>query len=79
MIAPQRAEVPITIHRMIRPAAWTWYCRPCQRSDAFLDWQRTLASGLNHLHTAHGCPSLRASGEPCGSYCADCGGRMWIH
>lgn len=78
MTTPCRTSAPIRIYHLKLPLTWVWQCRPCGRHTGVLDWQQTLENALDHLHTVHACPSLRASGEPCDSHCADCGGRMWI-
>ena len=42
----------------------------CDLSHA-LDFARAHAA-------THTCPSWRASGERCTTFCADCGGRGWV-
>lgn len=71
-----------------RPAGWVWVCNLCgygESMDKWLTytfpfrWALAVHEALAHLARYHGCPSMRASGEPCNEYCADCGGRMWIY
>lgn len=87
---PYRPIPPLLVMRVrnrARHYRYGWWCRVCgdsfsfflsQRWPRILTWREAHSYALAHLRTAHGCPSMRASGEPCDSHCADCGGRMWI-
>ena len=75
----------IRYHRKLY--GYRWRCRLCRASSAYIPsqswpniitWCEALSNALDHLHTVHGCSSMRASGEPCDEYCADCGGKGWI-
>ncbi|MDU7384092.1 MAG: hypothetical protein E7L06_08305 [Schaalia turicensis] len=64
---------------------WVWACHICWAVPSAVDsadlpgqWREAFAEGLEHMRTAHGCPSMRASGEPCDDYCEDCGGKRWV-
>lgn len=70
-------------------ARWSWgcVCRICGAASSGVvgvgwpriqTWREALTTGLEHLYRFHGCPSMRASGEPCNEYCADCGGKRWV-
>ena len=78
MITQEHAEAPIDVYQFRPARVWVWFCRLCERDDIKAYRLVALADGLHHLRTAHGCPSMLASGEPCDDYCTDCGGRMWI-
>ena len=41
------------------------------------DLSHALDFARAHAET-HTCPSWRASGERCTTFCADCGGRGWV-
>lgn len=89
-IRTYRPTPPLLVWRIRRrwdTARWAWVCRMCgassngaesQRWPHIIAWREALSYALEHLHTAHGCPSMLASGEPCDEYCADCGGKGWI-
>lgn len=75
------------IRRCWKLGRWAWQCRLCRKESNGesgrgnanrLTWEEALDAGLEHMIWAHGCPSMRASGEPCTDSCTDCGGRMWI-
>lgn len=91
--APIRTYRPIPplrvrrVRRRWRFVRWAWVCRICgassngiedQRWPYIIAWREALSNGLDHMRTAHACPSMRASGEPCDDHCADCGGKGWI-
>ena len=93
MIAPiglYRQIAPLQVWRTRsrnRPAGWVWVCHLCGHRDPAakwftyappLTWESAVRIALDHLAHSHGCPSMRASGEPCDEYCADCGGKGWI-
>lgn len=44
----------------------------------YADLGHALDFARAHAAT-HTCPSWRASGERCTTFCADCGGTGWIH
>lgn len=73
---------PLRVWRTRRHAGrlpiWVWDCRLCKWDGKRAYWKVALEDALYHLHRAHGCPSMRASGEPCDEFCADCGGKGWI-
>ena len=82
LILTYRPIPPLLVWRVhIHPQGvplWSWHCDLCERSPLQPSWLEAMADGLDHLCDVHGCPSMRASGEPCDEFCADCGGRMWI-
>ena len=43
----------------------------------YADLGHALDFAREHAET-HTCPSWRASGERCTTFCADCGGRGWV-
>ena len=43
----------------------------------YADLSHALDFAVAHAAT-HACPSWRASGERCTTFCADCGGRGWV-
>ena len=43
----------------------------------FSFWSEALLFATEHAE-AHTCPSWRASGERCTTFCTDCGGRGWV-
>ena len=44
----------------------------------YADLSHALDFAVAHAAT-HTCPSWRASGERCTTFCTDCGGTGWIH
>ena len=81
-IRTYRPIPPLSVWRVrVHPGnlpLWSWHCHLCGRGDIKALWRGVMAEGLKHMRTVHGCPSMRASGEPCDEYCADCGGKGWI-
>ena len=43
----------------------------------FATFPEALSFATEHALT-HTCPSRRASGERCATFCTDCGGRGWV-
>lgn len=88
LILTDRPIPPLLVWRISRGwsiARWVWACHICWAVPSAVDvadlpaqWHEALTEGLEHLRTTHGCPSMRASGEPCDNYCTDCGGKGWI-
>lgn len=90
LIRTYRPIPPLRVWRIRRGrdmARWGWECSLClvgtncwngwsYTTDSA--WEAAFATALDHLRTAHACPSMRASGEPCDDYCTDCGGKGWI-
>ena len=49
----------------------------CEPTRVYADLGHALDFAREHAET-HTCPSWRASGERCTTFCADCGGRGWV-
>lgn len=49
----------------------------CEPTRVYADLGHALDFAREHAET-HTCPSRRASGERCTTFCADCGGRGWV-
>jgi len=49
----------------------------CEPTRVYADLGYALDFAREHAAT-HTCPSWRASGERCTTFCADCGGRGWV-
>ncbi len=57
---------------------WSAACDLCLFARSGSTHAEVLAGALRHLRVEHGCPSRRASGEPCTEWCEDCGGLGWV-
>lgn len=56
---------------------WCWYCQLCGEFRPYPSHEVALRGALDHLHTAHGCPSRRITGEACHDTCIHCHGWQW--
>ena len=50
----------------------------CEPTRVYAGLGYALDFAREHAET-HTCPSWRASGERCTTFCTDCGGTGWIH